>query len=123
MGTLTTSEYIHVYQHSQLQSPNFTPDAVTAAYVAGLAALREKAKAEENASLTLEELQEMDGEPAYFVCVKYPELSMWCIVWVDSIFGVKKVSGQGRCLTVHQEFCTEDSYGKTWLAYRSKPEG
>ncbi len=51
MGTLTTAECIHVYEHSQLQSRNFTPDAVTAAYVAGLAALREKAKAEENASL------------------------------------------------------------------------
>lgn len=75
-----------------------------------------------NEPLALEELREMDGEPAYFVCVEHPELSMWCIVWVDNIFGVKKVSGRGRTFSVHQEFCTELSYGKTWIAYRRKPE-
>lgn len=43
---MTTAECIHVYENSRLQSENFTPEAVTAAYVAGLAALQEKMERE-----------------------------------------------------------------------------
>lgn len=46
MDHMTTAECIHVFENSRLQSENFTPEAVTAAYVAGLAALREKQKKE-----------------------------------------------------------------------------
>lgn len=45
---MTRNEIIHVYENSQLQSANFTPEAVTAAYVAGLAALHENADLHEN---------------------------------------------------------------------------
>ena len=40
---MTTAECIHVFENSRLQSERFTPEAITAAYVAGLAALFEKA--------------------------------------------------------------------------------
>jgi len=46
MEPMTTAECIHVYENSRLQAENFTPEAVAAAYVAGLAALREKKKKE-----------------------------------------------------------------------------
>lgn len=61
MGTMTTAECIHVYQHSRLQSENFTPEAVTAAYVAGLAALQEKVEQENTAPLTTAEIKQMRG--------------------------------------------------------------
>lgn len=77
---------------------------------------------EPNAPLTLEELREMDGEPAYFVNKDDPCYSMWCIVWVQDIFGVKKVSAQGRTFGVAQCFCSDESYGRHWIAYRRKPE-
>lgn len=41
---MTRNEIIHVYENSQLRSDHFTAEAVTAAYVAGLAALHENAK-------------------------------------------------------------------------------
>lgn len=62
---MTTAEIIHVYENSRLQSDNFTPDAVTAAYVSGLSALHEKSEREVNDPLTLDELREMDGEPVW----------------------------------------------------------
>ena len=75
-----------------------------------------------NVPLTLEELREMDGEPAYFVNIVAPDYSFWGIVMVDNIFGVKKISTEGKTFCVHQEFLTDQSYGKFWLAYRRKPE-
>ncbi len=121
MGTLTTAECIHVYEHSQLQSQNFTSDAVTAAYVAGLAALREKAKAEENASLTLEELQEMDGEPVWIVFnpdADGESLAMWALVSVDDendeIFLLNSIGGSSAY---------EEVWAEIKAIYRYKLEG
>lgn len=54
MDPITTAECIHVYQNSRLQSDSFTPEAMTAAYVAGLAALQEKAEREKPVPLTPE---------------------------------------------------------------------
>ena len=73
MDAMTTAECIHVYQHSRLQSESFTPEAVAAAYVAGLAALQEKAEADK--PLTLEELEKMGGKPVWIV--EYPKWGHW----------------------------------------------
>lgn len=61
MEPMTTAECIHVFENSRLQSESFTPEAVTAAYVAGLEAMREKAERENPAPLTPAEIQQMRG--------------------------------------------------------------
>lgn len=80
MDPITTAECIHVYQSSRLQSDSFTPEAMTAAYVAGLAALHEKAERESPSPLTPAEIQQMRGEPAW--C---QEAKAWGIIKIDRI--------------------------------------
>ena len=61
--------------------------------------------------LTLDELREMDGEPVWVQSPGIPEYGRWAIV-----------EGAGEnCLFLHDDFTCHD-YGKTWLAYRQKPE-
>jgi len=60
-----------------------------------------------NAPLTLEELREMDGEPVYLIDKDEPIIKEWVIWdkgWTSNWFEDAK------------------NYGKTWLAYRRKPE-
>ena len=64
-----------------------------------------------NEPLTLDELREMDGEPVWVQSPGVPEYGRWAIV-----------EGVGEnCLFLHDDFTCHD-YGKTWLAYRQKPE-
>lgn len=66
---------------------------------------------ESNAPLTLDELRKMDGEPVWVQSPGVPEYGRWAIV-----------EGVGEnCLFLHDDFTCHD-YGKTWLAYRKKPE-
>lgn len=66
---------------------------------------------ESNAPLTLGELREMDGEPVWVQSPGIPEYGRWAIV-----------EGVGEnSLFLHDDFTCHD-YGKTWLAYRQKPE-
>ena len=61
--------------------------------------------------LTLEELRKMDGEPVWVQSPGVPEYGRWAIV-----------EGVGEnCLFLHDDFTCHE-YGKTWLAYRQKPE-
>ena len=61
--------------------------------------------------LTLDELRKMDGEPVWVQSPGVPEYGRWAIV-----------EGVGEnCLFLHDDF-TGHEYGKTWLAYRQKPE-
>ena len=61
--------------------------------------------------LTLDELRKMDGEPVWVQSPGIPEYGRWAIV-----------EGVGEnCLFLHDDFTCHD-YGKTWLAYRQKPE-
>ena len=61
--------------------------------------------------LTLDELRRMDGEPVWVQSPGVPEYGRWAIV-----------EGVGEnCLFLHDDFTCHD-YGKTWLAYRQKPE-
>ena len=80
MEPMTTAEIIHVYENSRLQAENFTPEAVTAAYIAGLAALQEKAERENPAPLTPAEIQQMRGRPVW--C---PEIEAYGIISIDRI--------------------------------------
>lgn len=77
---------------------------------AWLAELRE-IKQERNTPLTLDELRKMDGEPVWVQSPGVPEYGRWAIV-----------EGVGEnCLFLRDDFTCHD-YGKTWLAYRHKPE-
>ena len=61
--------------------------------------------------LTLDDLRKMDGEPVWVQSPGVPEYGRWAIV-----------EGVGEnCLFLHDDFTCHD-YGKTWLAYRQKPE-
>ena len=61
--------------------------------------------------LTLDELRKMDGEPVWVQSPGVPEYGRWAIV-----------EGVGEnCLFLHDDFTCHD-YGKTWIAYRKKPE-
>lgn len=64
-----------------------------------------------NDPLTLDELRQMDGEPVWVQSPGIPEYGRWAIV-----------EGAGEnCLFLHDDFTCHD-YGKSWLAYRQKPE-
>ena len=64
-----------------------------------------------NEPLTLDELRQMAGEPVWVQSPGVPEYGRWAIV-----------EGVGEnCLFLHDDFTCHD-YGKTWLAYRQKPE-
>ena len=64
-----------------------------------------------NEPLTLEELRKMDGEPVWVQSPGVPEYGRWALV-----------EGVGEnCLFLHDDFTCHE-YGKTWLAYRQKPE-
>ena len=66
---------------------------------------------ESNEPLTLGELRKMDGEPVWVQSPGIPEYGRWAIV-----------EGAGEnCLFLHDDFTCHD-YGKSWLAYRQKPE-
>ena len=99
------------------QNPNLWPDykAVDMA----ISALRAKQGQERNAPLTLDELRKMGGEPVFVVTDRLKE---WCLVHSHNS---DDVIGGGIIMTrrtaekrTYQYAC----YGKTWLAYRQKPE-
>ena len=77
-----------------------------------ISALRQQERfGDVNKALTLEELRKMDGEPVWVQSPGVPEYGRWAIV-----------EGVGEnCLFQHDDFTCHD-YGKTWLAYRQKPE-
>lgn len=78
----------------------------------GLCCLYESQRTiKENQPLTLDELRKMDGEPVWVQSPGVPEYGRWAIV-----------EGVGEnCLFLHDDFTCHE-YGKTWLAYRQKPE-
>lgn len=118
MDPITTAECIHVYQNSRLQSDSFTPEAMTAAYVAGLAALQEKQEAEE--PLALEDLKLMDGKPVWIV--EAPDWGHW------ELSEDAQDYIQDRDPDFYGVTMPEDPAGRHglhalgWLAYRKEPE-
>ncbi|MBD5169257.1 MAG: hypothetical protein HDT20_03935 [Oscillibacter sp.] len=65
-----------------------------------------------NPSLTLEDLREMDGEPVLVEFPKCPEASGWMLVDANRHCVYDGLLGD----------CDFENCGKTWLAYRRKPE-
>ena len=65
-----------------------------------------------NAPLTLEELREMDGEPVWVISPDYVFEPCWMLVMLRHDF-----------VMANWQLCDFSEYGKTWLAYRRRPEG
>lgn len=66
-----------------------------------------------NEPLTQEELREMDGEPVWIVPMRGSGgFCTWMLV--DAEYEL--------CREVHGEMAVFENCGKTWLAYRRKPE-
>lgn len=82
-----------------------------------LAALREKAERENPKPMTLDELRQMDGEPAYFVSLR-DGFSAWGIVRVVNMSQTWFIAVAGS----ERAFGERDSYGTEWIGYRSKPK-
>lgn len=74
------------------------------------------AEAEKNEPLTVDELREMDGEPIWIIHAQEKQVGCWVILaGYDPDLDVLQVEGGGL---IDCAFC-----GKTWFAYRRKPEG
>lgn len=69
-------------------------------------------QASSNAPLTLAELREMDGEPVWVISPDYVFEPCWMLVMLRHDF-----------VMANWQFCDFREYGKTWLAFRRKPEG
>ena len=82
---------------------------------AWLAELRE-IKQERNTPLTLDELRQMDGEPVWIKLFDTDE-AFWVLrnEWVDT-------RNPEPMILFHMRWYSHADYGKTWLAYRQKPE-
>lgn len=80
------------------------------------AKMAELLRMEENYPLTLDELQEMDGEPVFLMPIRRAytdgEQGAWALVDLNQ--RMCRVSGGGLAVF--------ENCGKTWLAYRRKPE-
>ena len=66
---------------------------------------------DENPPLTLEELREMDGEP---ICIAPVDGGPYTWMLVDTKYEV--------CREAHGGLAVFENLGKTWVAYRHKPE-
>ena len=77
------------------------------------AKMAELLRMEENKPLTLEELRGMDGEPVFIIPTRGSGgFCTWMLV--DTKYDL--------CREVHGEMAVFENCGKTWLAYRRKPE-
>jgi len=127
--TITTEQAIQsILDHIEVHGIGKYPHVIIAeALNMALAALQAQAEAEKNEPLTLEELREM-GQRCEGIYVAYPDGApvfreqTYCAAVLDfsPAFGSMKMHVHaiyGDRLTLW-----EDDYGKTWLAYRRKPE-
>lgn len=88
------------------------------AYTAAIAALQERAERRNPQPLTLEQLRGMVGNPVYVFSTDEDKPSGYGLVGKT-----RKVEGQQEIIVPTLLCCFEErNYGKTWFAYRSKPE-
>jgi len=89
------------------------------AIIMAIDALREKAEREDPQPLTIEELQQMDGEPVW---VKNRNADRgegeWCVICLY----YNKLDFDASIPGVESYWHPSNEYGKTWTAYRHKPK-
>ncbi len=84
-----------------------------------ISALRAQAEAEKNEPLTLNELREMDGEPVWVVPLeKEPDWNPCWVIYGGDYSIIPSKTKESRAYLLY----LREDYGKTWLAYRRKPE-
>lgn len=77
-----------------------------------IAVINARLRVQPNEPLTLEELREMDGEPVWIASPDGWDTPCWMLVDVE----------YELCREAHGGLAAFENYGKTWLAYRRKPE-
>lgn len=84
-----------------------------------ISALR-KQEQQPNAPLTLDELRKMDGEPVWVRSLDGNGKDIWAFVDTDcEMARIFVTRFSVKCMVTLRHF---KAYGKTWLAYRQKPE-
>lgn len=74
---------------------------------------------QENAPLTLEELEGMVGEPLYVIpAEKDPDWKPCWVICMEDYILVYSTTSESRVYILRRN----EDYGKTWLAYRRRPE-
>ena len=78
---------------------------------------------EKNEPLTLDELLKMDGEPMWTVTIGISGSGRWELCTCETVCACPLHKAL-RCVTAEGDVTDYDfdTYGKTWLAYRQKPE-
>ncbi len=87
-------------------------------------AIREKQERQNPQPLTLDKLIRMDGEPIWTVTIGLKGSGHWELCEGYTIRACP-FKGALRCVDLSGEATLYDykTYGKTWIAYRTKPEG
>lgn len=91
--------------------------AVNEACRLAVAALRVQQEMENPKPLTLKQLRQMNGEPVWCVSLKN-EKSEYAILRIVEMSRTWYIAVSGASAG----YGDKDTYGKTWLAYRHKPE-
>lgn len=92
------------------------PEMAEAHRVAIYALRQQERFGDANKALTLDELRQMDGEPVWIKLFD-PDEAFWVLrnEWVDT-------RNPEPMILFHMRWYSHVDYGKTWLAYRQKPE-
>lgn len=70
--------------------------------------------------LTLDELQDMDGDPVWTITNGLEGSGRWELVWFSGLDGEEFVTMVNAVEGMYR--CPVETYGRTWLAYRRKPK-
>lgn len=88
-----------------------------------LSALREKQERMNPKPLTLEEMREMNGEPVWTETIGLDRTGRWELITCETVCAcpleqkLRAVTWAGDV-----EWYPLETYGKTWIAYRHKPQ-
>ena len=99
-----------------MESEKFNKDSEMADFVADdlIAAWNRRAQPE-NKPLSLDELRQMDGEPVYVVRISGAKIKMWVTACPNEY-------GLTRDRNAESQLMAWSTYGRVWLAFRSKPK-
>lgn len=98
------------YQQNQAPYPCYST-GLTDGFYGGVRYVFDKIAEQSNEPLTPEELREMDGEPVWVVAPDHVFEPCWMLVMLRHDF-----------VMANWQICDFKEYGKTWLAYRRRPE-
>ena len=98
------------FQQYQAPSPSYSTGR-TDGFYEGVRYVFDKIAEQSNEPLAPEELREMDGEPVWVASPAHVFEPCWMLVMLRRDF-----------VMANWQICDFKEYGKTWLAYRRRPE-